>query len=358
MYKASELELNKLLSVVMERNASDLHLISGEPPIIRVDGSLIKLDSYDVLTTEMINNLLTVMLSEPQKKILEERMDVDFAYSYKDNVRFRINAYKQKGQLAAAFRLIPNKIRGVVELNLPNSLLALSERRQGLVLVVGPTGHGKSTTLAALIDHINHSRPEHILTIEDPIEFIFTPDKSVINQREVTVDTPNFTQALRSSLREDCNVIFVGEVRDLESIQTVMTIAETGHLVFATLHTNDAAQTIDRITDVFPAHQQAQVRAQVANVLVGIVSLRLLPKVGGGRIPAAEILISNNAVRNILREGKSYEMDNVMHTSVEMGMTSLDKSLAELVARGLVETEDALLYVKDPEYFKSLIARG
>ncbi|MDB4939852.1 MAG: pilT [Candidatus Doudnabacteria bacterium] len=358
MYKASELELNKLLSIVLEREASDLHLVSGEPPIIRVDGALLKLEELEVLNTEAISNILDVMLTKTEKDAFDKTEDLDFAYSYKDNTRFRVNAYKQKGQLAAAFRLIPNKIKTVQELGLPVSLLDFAEKKQGLVLVVGPTGHGKSTTLAAMIDHINHTRAEHILTIEDPVEFIFTPDKSIVNQREVFVDTPSFGQALRSSLREDCNVIFVGEMRDLESIQTVMTIAETGHLVFATLHTNDAAQTIDRITDVFPPHQQPQIRAQLASVLIGIISLRLLPKVGGGRVPALEMLLTNNAVRNVIREGKTYEMDNVVHTSGDGGMIALDKSLALLVSSGQVSSEDAISYVKDMDYFKSLVSKG
>jgi len=356
MYQASELELNKLLAVVLEREASDLHLTGGEPPVVRIDGNLFKLEEYEPLTIDAIKSLLDVMLNPAQRELLEKKQDLDFAYSYKDNVRFRVNAFKQKGQLAAAFRLIPSRIKTVEELALPASLLDLCQKKQGLVLMVGPTGHGKSTALAAMIDHINQTRSEHILTIEDPVEFVFTPDKSIISQRELYIDTPDFAQALRSSLREDCNVIFVGEMRDLESIQTVMTIAETGHLVFATLHTNDAAQTIDRIVDVFPSYQQQQIRSQLANVLLGIVSLRLLPKVGGGRIPAAEIILSNSAVRNIVREGKTYELDNVVHTSAEMGMVALDKALALLVARGAVAIEDAMAYVKDVEYFKSLVS--
>jgi twitching motility protein PilT len=358
MYKASELELNKLLAIVLERNASDLHLVAGEPPVIRLDGKLLKLEEYEVLNNESISSILDTMISKTEKDIFDKVQDLDFAYSYKDNTRFRVNAYKQKGQLAAAFRLIPSKIRTIEELGLPKRLLEFAEKKQGLVLVVGPTGHGKSTTLAAMIDHINHNRSEHILTIEDPIEFIFSPDKSIINQREVSVDTPSFGQALRASLREDCNVIFVGEMRDLESIQTVMTIAETGHLVFATLHTNDASQTLDRITDVFPPHQQPQIRSQLASVLEGIISMRLLPKIGGGRAAATEILISSNAVKNVIREGRTFEMDNILHTSAEAGMIPLDKALAELVFKKIVSMEDAMGYVKDMDYFKSLVARG
>ena len=267
---------------------------------------------------------------------------------------------RPKSQAGNDLRIIVNKlhkIKTVEELGLPTTLINFAEKKQGLVLVVGPTGHGKSTTVAALIDYVNHTRADHILTIEDPVEFIFTPDKSIINQRELFLDTPSFAQSLRASLREDCNVIFVGEMRDLESIQTVMTIAETGHLVFATLHTNDAAQTIDRIVDVFPSYQQPQLRSQIASVLIGIVSMRLMPKIGGGRIPAVEILISNNAIRNVIREGKTFEMDNVVHTSSEAGMISLDKSLATLVAHGQVANEEAINYVKDVDYFRSLVAK-
>lgn len=358
MYKASELELNKLLSIVLERGASDLHLVTGEPPIIRVDGGLIRLDNYEVMNLEAIQGLMDILLTKEQKDTFTTKQDIDFSYSFKDNARFRINAYKQKGLLAAAFRLIPNKIKTVKELALPETLLKFSNNKQGLVLVVGPTGHGKSTTLASLVDYINHQRAEHILTIEDPIEFIFNPDKSIINQREIDVDTPSFPQALKASLREDCNVILVGEMRDLESISTVITIAETGHLVFATLHTNDAAQTIDRIIDVFPPNQQAQIRSQLANVLLGIVSIRLLPEIGGGRVPAIEILLSNAAVRNVVREGKTFELDNIVQTNLEDGMVSLDRSLANLVTNGKISLEAAQEYVKDKDYFNSIMARG
>ena len=239
MYQASELELNKLLSLVMERNASDLHLVAGEPPILRIDGTLIRLDDYEIMNLESIQNMIDILLNKDQKAVFDKQYDVDLSYSYKDNVRFRINIYKQKGLLAAAFRLIPNHIKTVQELGLPDVLLRFTQAKEGLVLVVGPTGHGKSTTLAALIDYINTTRAEHILTIEDPVEFIFNPQKSIINQREVDVDTPSYAEALKSSLRQDDNVILVGEMRDLESMSSVITIAETGHLVFATLHTKD-----------------------------------------------------------------------------------------------------------------------
>ncbi len=358
MYKASELELNKLLAIVLERNASDLHLVPGEPPVIRIDGAIEKLENFEVLNSENISSITQILMTPEQKALFEKRQDVDLAYSYKDNARFRVNVYKEKGLIAAAFRLIPSHIKTLNELGITEDLLRFTLPKQGLVLVVGPTGHGKSTTLAALVDHINHTRAEHILTIEDPIEFVFTPDKSIVNQREVLVDTPDFPQALKASLREDANVILVGEMRDLESISTVITIAETGHLVFATLHTNDAAQTIDRIIDVFPPHQQPQVRAQLASILTGIVSMRLLPRIGGGRVAAIEVLASNNAVKNVVREGKTYELDNIIHTNADAGMFSLDKSLAYLVKQGIVAMEEAQGYVKDTDYFNSLLSRG
>jgi twitching motility protein PilT len=356
MYKASELELNKLLSVVLERDASDLHIMVGEPPIIRVDTQLIRLDNYQVLSNDNINDLLNVLLTPEQRKMFDKDMQLDFSYSFKDSVRFRVNAYRQKGVLGMALRLIPNHIKTLEELNLPSALRKFIERKQGLVLVVGPTGHGKSTALAAMINEINNTRADHILTIEDPIEFIFVPNKSIISQRELYQDTQTFDGALRSALREDINVVLVGEIRDLESISTALTVAETGHLVFATLHTNDAGQSIDRIVDVFPAAQQQQIRGQLASVLVGVVSLRLLPKIGGGRIPAYEILVANHAIRNVIRENKIYEIPNVVHTSLEEGMVPLDKTLALLVKQGQVEFEVAQNYVLDNEYFLSLIS--
>lgn len=359
MYKTSELELNKLLSIVLERNASDLHLITGEPPIVRIDGSLIRLEDFEVLNLEAIQNISDLLITtKRQRELFESNSDVDLSYSFKDNVRFRVNIYRQKGLLAAAFRLIPNRVKTVQELNLPDALLKFMDKREGLVLMVGPTGHGKSTALAAMIDYVNTTRFEHILTIEDPIEFIFTPQKSIVNQREVDVDTPTFGQALKASLREDANVILVGEIRDYESIAAAITIAETGHLVLATLHTNDAAQTIDRIIDVFPPHQQAQVRSQLSSLLVSIISLRLLPKIGGGRVPAVEILVNNAAVANIIREGKTFQLNSTIQTSMESGMIPMDKALAQLVATGQVDLETAQVYVKDMDYFRSIISKG
>lgn len=356
MYKASELELHKFLSVTLERNASDLHLKVGEPPIIRVDSSLIRLENYQVLSQEAMKDLVDVLLPDRHKTTLETQMDVDTSYAFKDNVRFRVNIYTEKGYLGIAFRLIPNRIRNIEELGLPATMRKFTELKQGLVLVVGPTGHGKSTALAALLQEINQNRAEHILTIEDPVEYVFTPEKSVVSQREVGLDTPSFPQALRASLREDINVVLVGEMRDLESTSACLTLAETGHLIFATLHTNDAAQSIDRIIDVFPGTQQGQVRSQLANTLSGIVSLRLLPKVGGGVIPAYEILMANHAIRNAIRENKTYEINNVIHTNLDQGMIPLDKTLALLVKSGQLDLEVAKNYVLDNDYFLSLIS--
>lgn len=358
-YKSTELEINKLLTLVLERGASDLHLIAGKPPTIRVDSALVELKDYEVLSGAAIGTMIDVLLnSDERRKEFREVREVDFSFSFKDNIRFRINAYFQKSFPAAALRLVPNKIKTVEELNLPAQLKNLVNYKQGLVLLVGPTGHGKSTTLASLIDMINHTRAENIVTIEDPIEYIYTQDKSMVNQREVGGDTQSFNRALRSVLREDANVVLVGEMRDLESIATTITIAETGHLVFATLHTNDAAQTIDRIVDVFPAYQQKQISAQLSAILISVISQRLLPKIGGGRLPAVEIMMNNNAVANVIRENKAYELPNIIHTSAAAGMISMDQSLAQLVASNQVALDDVIQYVNDEDTFNGLLKRA
>lgn len=355
MYKASELELAKLLSIVVERNASDLHLKVGEPPIIRVDSHLIRVESYQVLSEEAVQDMANLMMNEVQRELFKKQQDLDLSYPFKDNVRFRVNIYTQQGTMGIALRTIPNKIHSIEELGLPPILRTFTEKRQGLVLFTGPVGHGKSTAMASLVNEINQKRSDHILTIEDPIEFVITPASSIVTQREISVDTPNFSQALKAALREDINVLLVGEMRDLESISSALTLAETGHLIFATLHTNDAAQTVDRIIDVFPAVQQGQVRSQLASVLLGIVSLRLLPKIGGGRVPAYEILMANHAVRNVIRDNKTYEINNIIHTNLEAGMVPMDKVLALLVKQGVVELEVAQAHVIDNDYFVSLM---
>lgn len=356
MYKASELELNKLLAITLERNASDLHLIVGEPPVLRIDSALTRLEDYQVLSADAVSDLVSLMITPKQKELLMDQWHLDFSYAYKDNARFRVNVYQAQGVWNIAFRLIPTQIKSLEELNLPPILKTFTQNRQGLVLVVGPTGHGKSTALASMINEINLTRSEHILTIEDPVEFLFTPRKSFITQREVNQDTPSFAMALKAALREDINVVLVGEMRDLESISATLTLAETGHLIFATMHTNDAAQSIDRVVDVFPGEQQGQIRSQLANTLIGVVSLRLLPKVGGGRIPSSEIMVMNHAIRNVIRDNKIYEIANIIHTSMESGMVPLDKNLATLVKQGLVELEVAQNFVLDQEYFTSLLS--
>lgn len=357
MYKNQEADLEKLLAYVLETDASDLHLVVGKPPVVRVDSVLKPVSDHAVLDADLMEGLVGALLNDTQKKNLTEKKQGDFSYDFKGHARFRVNVYYQKGTLAAALRHIPVKIRTLQELNLPVQLEELAKQRQGLILFVGPTGHGKSTSLAALVDLINHSRPDHIITIEDPIEYIFTQDKAVISQREVYLDTTDFTTAIRATLREDPNVVMVGEMRDLESIATTITVAETGHLVFTTLHTNDAPQTMDRIVDVFPPNQQPQIRSQLANILLAVVSQRLLPRVGGGRIPVLEIMPSTPAVKNVIREGRTYELANIIHTGTKEGMVSLDKSLSDLVRQGLVKLEDAFGFANDPELFKSLVRR-
>ena len=349
--------MDRILAKVLEADASDLHLHAGKPPLIRVDSLLTPIAGYTTLDDQELEKLVNVLLTDAQKLLLQEKKQLDFSYSFKSHARFRVNVYFQKGTIAAALRHIPAKIRTLEELSLPKELEVFVEARQGLVLFVGPTGHGKSTSLAAMLDIINHTRSEHIITVEDPIEYVFAQDKALISQREVYLDTMSFAAAIAASLREDPNVLMVGEMRDLDSIATTITVAETGHLVFATLHTNDASQSIDRIVDVFPSHQQNQVRSQLASVLLGVVSQRLLPRVGGGRIPAVEILMTSTAVKNVIREARTYEIPNIIHTSTDAGMVSLEKSLSDLVRKGLVKVEDALTYANNKELLRSLVKR-
>lgn len=336
-----------LLEEVIRRKASDLHLQVGLPPMLRVDGALVPVSGTDALNEEAVEALIFAVLDEDQKQILLKDKEFDFSFAFGDLGRFRVNAFHERGNLASAMRLIPNEILSIEQLGLPPIVNKFADYPRGLVLVTGPTGSGKSTTLAALVNKINMERASHIITIEDPIEFTHKSKKSVIVQREVHYDTYSFSAALRSSLREDPDVVLIGEMRDLETIAAAITIAETGHLVFATLHTNSAAQSIDRMIDVFPPHQQPQIRAQLSNILMAICSQRLLPAIGGGRIAAAEILIATPAVRNIIREGKSHQLEAVIQTGSEHGMQSMDKTLVNLIHNGSVSYEEARMVAVD-----------
>src|SRR5581483_9048345 len=313
-------KIEVLLEEVVKRKASDLHLQVGLSPMLRIDGRLMPLQGTPPLTEEVVENLVFALLDEDQKQILLRDKEFDFSFAFGNIGRFRVNSFHERGNLAAAMRLIPSEVRTIDQLGLPKILNNFAEYPRGLVLITGPTGSGKSTTLAALIDKINTEQAKHIITVEDPIEYTHSSKKSVIAQREVHYDTYSFSAALRSALREDPDVVLIGEMRDLETIAAAITIAETGHLVLATLHTNSASQSIDRMIDVFPPHQQPQVRAQLGNILMAICSQRLIPKLGGGRVAAAEILVATPAVRNIIREGKSYQLEAVIQTGNEYGM--------------------------------------
>jgi len=350
-------KLNDLLLTTAKQNASDLHLAVGRRPTLRIDGVLIGLQKEPILTPEDAQGLVLSMLKPEQKEKLLKYGDIDFSYAYEDKARFRVNVFFQRGFMAAALRLIPAEIKTIEELNLPPILHELTKLNQGFVLVVGPAGHGKSTTLAALLDEVNHKRTDHIVTVEDPIEYLFVQDRCIISQREIKTDSPSFHRALRSLLRQDPDVVMIGEMRDPESISTAMTAAETGHLVFSTLHTNSAAQTIDRIIDSFPAAQQGQVTSQLAATLVAIVSERLVPRIDGGRTPACEIMFVNSAARNLIRERKSYQIDLVIETSLQEGMVTLNRSLAELVRRKEVSLENAELYSVNPNELRILLER-
>ncbi len=348
-------EMEDLVVVVTREGASDLHLTVGRPPTIRIAGDLIPIVKKPPLTPEDTLGLVTAILSEKNQKEFLEHHDIDFSYSLPSGVRFRGNAFFQKGVVGASFRLIPMKIKSLEELGLPSQLAEFARREQGFFLVVGPVGQGKSTTLASLVDLINHERAEHIITIEDPVEYIFTNDRSIIDQREVRFDTANFHSALRAMFRQDVNVGMVGEMRDPDAIATAVTAAETGHLIFSTLHTNSASQTIDRIIDSFPPNQQRQIRVQLAGSLIGIFSQRLVPRVAGGLIPAFELLINTNAVANLVREGRTAEIDVLIETGSEEGMVDLNHSLAELARRGEISPESAFRYSLDSRALERLL---
>ncbi len=344
----------ELFELTLKRNASDLHLVADYPPTLRIDGNLEPLAGSQVLTHEETEALIFSILTPEQKDIFLANREIDFSYNI-DSANFRVNIYYQRGSISLAARLIPSKIRTVEELNLPSICHDFSNLRQGFVLVTGPTGHGKSTTLAAMINEININRAAHIITIEDPIEYIYPKARGIVSQREMRQDTHSWEMALRSALREDIDVVLIGEMRDYETISAALTIAETGHLVFATLHTNSASQTIDRIVDVFPANQQPQIKLQLSANLEGIISQRLVPQISGGRIPAVEILLGTSAIKNTIREGKTHQIDNIIQTSKDLGMEMLESSLASLVKSGKISMDTAVNYSLRPEELQELV---
>ena len=349
------IRIEMLLQEVINQHASDLHLQVGLPPMLRIDGALTPVANTPSLDVETTERLIFSILDNEQKQILLKDKEFDFSFAFGDLGRFRVNAFHERGNIAAAMRLIPNDIPTLAELGLPAVVESFADYPRGLVLVTGPTGSGKSTTLAALLDKINSERSEHIITIEDPIEFTHKSKRSVIVQREVHYDTYSFSAALRSALREDPDVVLIGEMRDLETISAAITIAETGHLVFATLHTNSASQSIDRMVNVFPPHQQPQIRAQLANILMAICSQRLVPAIGGGRVVAAEVLVANPAVRNVIREGKSHQLDAIIQTGADQGMQTMDRTLVSLVQSGTVTYDSAREFAVDLTEFERLM---
>jgi len=347
--------LNGLVENLLSQGASDLHLIAGNRPVMRVAGALTPLLSESVLSHEEIMVLLDVMASPEQKKRFAETKELDFSWSYGDKARFRGNAYYQRGTVGVALRFIPRTIRTLAELNLPSVLNSFASREHGFFLVVGPVGQGKTTTLASLIENINQTRTEHIITIEDPIEYVYENKKSIIDQREVRIDTVDFQTGLQSVFRQDVDVVMIGEMRTPETMATAVTAAETGHLVFSTLHTNTAAQTIDRIIDSFSAIQQNQIRSQLASSLIGIFSQRLVPRIAGGLLPVYELLINNSAVANLIREKRTHEIKTVIETGSQEGMIDMDRSLAELVRSGEITIETAYSRSWNPKTLERLL---
>lgn len=348
-------ELEDMILSVIREGGSDIHISTHRNPTIRVAGNLIPLVKKPILTHDDTLNFLKELVDKKTMEDFLNTKEIDFSYSYGSEARFRGNAFFQRGAVGIALRLIPRKIKTIEELNLPDILHDFTQKKQGFFLTVGPVGQGKSTTLAAMVDKINHTRAEHIVTIEDPIEYLFEEDKCIIDQREVRIDTHDFYSALRSAFRQDVDVIMIGEMRGTETIGTAVTAAETGHLVLSTLHTNNAAQTVDRIIDSFPSDGQDQIRVQLAGSLLGVFSQRLIPRVSGGLIPAYELLINNNAVSNLIREGRTHEINVVIETGAEYGMIDMNKSLAELVRGGEIRPDDAYLYSFNPKGLERLI---
>lgn len=349
-FDGTEITMPSLFSEVVNKNASDLHLSVGYPPILRIDGELVDVGEK-LLTPQDTEKLILSVIPDDKKELLEVNREIDFAYSFEGarTARFRVNAYYTMKNLAAAFRLIPTRVKTIEELTLPQIYHQIAKLKQGLVLITGPTGHGKSTTLAAILEDINRSRFEHMITIEDPIEYVFEGKKALIDQREMNDDTNSWTIALRSAMRQDPDVILVGEMRDYETIAAAITLAETGHLVFATLHTNNAAQSVDRVIDVFPENQQAQIRLQLSNILQVIVAQRLIPLDQGGRRAVSEIMFNTPAIANLIREGKTHQIDNVIRTSADIGMVYLEKSLVSLVREGVITAQKAQEYAVHPD---------
>lgn len=350
--------IKDLLQLVVDREASDLHIITGIPPYTRIEGVLAAVPGESVITQEIVERFLKEIFSAEQLERIAVNKELDASFQFSVKARFRINAYTQKGNLAIAFRRIPMDIPRLDELALPQILHTFTGLRQGFILVTGPTGHGKSTTLAAMLNEINALRAEHIVTVEDPIEFMFKPIKSIISQREMGFDTHSWQIALRSALREDPDVVLIGEMRDYETIASALTVAETGHLVFATLHTNSAAQTIDRIVDVFPEEQQEQVRLQLSNVIEAVFSMRLIPGVDGKRVVAHEVMLGTSAIKTAIREGKIHQIDNIIQTSTELGMNTLEMSLASYIRQGKLDLETALSYAQRPEELNRIVRSG
>lgn len=349
------MDIKQILEMCVQYAASDVHIIVGIPPMYRLHGNLVKVPEMGVVTPEMAQNLIYPLLSETQRELVNVDRELDFSHALSSGARFRVNVYHEKGNIAAAMRYIPNTIRSLEELGLPSIVGKLTELKQGLVLVTGPTGHGKSTSLAAMIERINETRSEHIVTIEDPVEFVYTPKKSLISQRELHADTHSWNVALKSVLREDPNVVLIGEMRDYETIESALTIAETGHLVFATLHTNSAAQTIDRIVDVFPEAQQTQIRSQLSLSLEAVLAQRLLPSVDGRRTAVMEVLIASSAVRSLIRDGKSHMLSSTIQTSSDMGMRTLEMALAESYRLGKISLPVAREYALNLDELNRLI---
>jgi twitching motility protein PilT len=348
-------EFDDLVQYMIQEGASDLHLAEGRLPIVRISSMLTPLIKKAELSRTDLKGFLDQLIDQKQKEKFLENKEVDFAYDHKGQMRFRGNAYFQVGKICIALRLIPKQIRGFQDLNLPPILESFANKQQGFFLCVGPTGQGKSTTLAAMIEHINENRLEHIITIEDPIEYIFESKKAIIDQREIGEDSPTFSAALRGVFREDIDVLMVGEMREPETIATAVTAAETGHLVFSTLHTNTASQTVSRIIDSFVAEQQNQIRIQLAGSLIGIFSQRLIPRISGGLVPAYELLINNPAVSNLIRENRTHELNNVIETGTDQGMIDMNRTLAELVKAGEISIEDAYLNSQNSKGLERLI---